>query len=182
MPSIRTSPPRANDAWAPTRTPTAAGFSRHCGLPDFRGLAIDVKVPGAVDAEAPRVMGQFLRDVMKKNARPQELPTLRSRRGGVEPLDAGPRGDRSRLDGRHRKPRTTTSRRDGRVMEILSEHTCVGWMEGYLTDRATRSLLHLRGVRPHHRFDVQPARQMAQAPARTSPGGPDVASWNVLLS
>ena len=50
---------------------------------------------------------------------------------------------------------------DGRVMEMLSEHQCQGWLEGYLLT-GRRLLLLLRGVHPHHRLDVQPARQVAE--------------------
>ena len=58
---------RASDEWAPTRTPTAACCSTTSTLPDFRPYAVDVPQPGATDAEATRVMGQFLRDVLKTN-------------------------------------------------------------------------------------------------------------------
>jgi len=47
--------------------------------------------------------------------------------------------------------------RSGRVMEMLSEHTLEGWLEGYLLNRAARILLELRGVCTHHRLNVQPA-------------------------
>ena len=51
---------------------------------------------------------------------------------------------------------------DGRVLEMLSEHQCQGWLEGYLLDRAPRIFQLLRGVYPRGRFDVQPACEMAQ--------------------
>ena len=51
---------------------------------------------------------------------------------------------------------------DGRVMEILSEHTCEGWLEGYLLTGRHGLLLLLRGVHPRRRLDVQPARQVAE--------------------
>ena len=46
-------------------------------------------------------------------------------------------------------------------MEMLSEHTLLGWLEGYLLTGPARSVPHLRGLRARHRFDVQPARQVA---------------------
>ena len=55
---------------------------------------------------------------------------------------------------------------EGRVMEVLSEHLCQGWLEGYLLDRPARPLQLLRGVHPHHRLDVQPAREVAEGDAR----------------
>ena len=50
---------------------------------------------------------------------------------------------------------------DGRVIEMLSEHTLEGMLEGLPAHRPPRLLLHLRSLRPRHRFDVQPARQVA---------------------
>ena len=49
---------------------------RDLRLPDFRDYAVPVTTPGAVDAESTRVMGQFLRDVMKLNLETRELPAL----------------------------------------------------------------------------------------------------------
>jgi xylulose-5-phosphate/fructose-6-phosphate phosphoketolase len=100
-------------------------------LPDFRAYAVEVPAPGNVHAEATRVMGQFLRDVMRLNAEnrnfrvvsPDELTS--NRLGAV--LEATDRAwmAETRPEDDHLKP-------DGRVMEILSEHTCQGWLEGYL--------------------------------------------------
>ena len=50
---------------------------------------------------------------------------------------------------------------DGRVMEVLSEHQCQGWLEGYLLT-GRHGLQLLRGLHPHHRRDVQPAREVAE--------------------
>ena len=55
---------------------------------------------------------------------------------------------------------------EGRVMEVLSEHQCQGWLEGYLLTGPARPLQLLRGVHPHRRLDVQPAREVAQGHAR----------------
>ena len=51
---------------------------------------------------------------------------------------------------------------DGRVLEMLSEHTLEGWYEGYVLTGPPRLLRHLRGLRPRHRLHVQPARQVAR--------------------
>ena len=51
--------------------------------------------------------------------------------------------------------------RDGRVMEMLSEHTLLGWLEGYLLTGPAWVFSHLRSLCPRHRFHVQPARQVA---------------------
>ena len=100
-------------------------------LPDFRGYAVAVPEPGAVMAEATRVMGVFLRDVMKLNLDARNFrvvgpdETASNRLGALfEVTDRAWMAERV-ADDDHLAP-------DGRVMEILSEHTCQGWLEGYL--------------------------------------------------
>jgi xylulose-5-phosphate/fructose-6-phosphate phosphoketolase len=104
---------------------------RELKMPDFRAYAVEVSSPGAADAEATRVMGKFLRDVMKKNLdssnfrlfspdesnsnRWQDVLEVTNR---CYVADIYPEDD-------HLSP-------DGRVMEVLSEHQCQGWLEGYL--------------------------------------------------
>lgn len=100
-------------------------------MPDFRDYALKVDAPGQVEAEATRVMGYFLRDIMKLNMKsgnfrvfgPDE--TASNRLGALfEVTDRVWMSDTIPEDD-HLSP-------DGRVMEILSEHTCQGWLEGYL--------------------------------------------------
>jgi len=104
---------------------------RDLSLPDFRKYAVKVDKPGCVEAEATRVMGTFLRDVMKMNAGARNFrvfgpdETASNRLGPV--LEATNRtwvADTVEGDDKLAP--------DGRVMEILSEHTCQGWLEGYL--------------------------------------------------
>ncbi len=100
-------------------------------LPDFHDYAVEVQTPGVGSAEATRVFGGFLRDVVARNSdrqnfrvvAPDELAS--NRLGAV--LDVTERvwmGDRLPTD-EHLAPQ-------GRAMEILSETTCQGWLEGYL--------------------------------------------------
>ena len=100
-------------------------------MPDFRDYAVDVAKPGAYDGEATRVLGEFLRDVMKLNM-PEQLPRHRPGRDRLQPPERRLRGDRPRI----RRPRSCPIddhvSPDGRVMEVLSEHMCQGWLEGYL--------------------------------------------------
>jgi xylulose-5-phosphate/fructose-6-phosphate phosphoketolase len=100
-------------------------------LPDFRDYAIEVPEPGSLETEATRVAGIFLRDVMKLNMAqcnfrifgPDE--TTSNRLSAVfEVTDRAFTGDIEESD--------TQLSPDGRVMEILSEHLCQGWLEGYL--------------------------------------------------
>ena len=98
-------------------------------LPDFRDYKLDVPAPGGVLGESTRTMGTFLRDVMRKNTDnfrvfgPDE--TSSNRLGALfEVTDRTWMAERFDYD-EHLAP-------DGRVMEILSEHACQGWLEGYL--------------------------------------------------
>jgi xylulose-5-phosphate/fructose-6-phosphate phosphoketolase len=101
---------------------------RDLRLPDFRDYAVKVPKPGAVDAEATRVQGEFVRDVSP--AQSVHLPRLQPGRN-LEPLGRRVRGHEpcsmaAIVPGdEHVGP-------DGRVMEMLSEHQCEGWLEGYL--------------------------------------------------
>ncbi len=104
---------------------------RDLRLPNFRDYAVDVSKPGTVMSEGTKVLGAFLRDTITQSLRhrnfrimaPDELTS--NRLGAV--LDAADRvwmAEREQDDD-HLSP-------DGRSMEILSEHTCQGWLEGYL--------------------------------------------------
>ncbi len=102
---------------------------RDLALPDVRDYAVDVPTPGTTSSEATRVLGTYLRDVVRANIDnfrimgPDE--TASNRLDAVfEVTDRA--WDAERISGDdHLDP-------DGRVMEILSEHTCQGWLEGYL--------------------------------------------------
>ena len=75
------------------------------------------------------MLGAFLRDVIA--AEPRQLPHVRARRDGVEPARRRVRDDDARVAGRA-LPTDEHLGADGRVMEVLSEHLCQGWLEGYL--------------------------------------------------
>ena len=102
---------------------------RELRLPDYRDYAVAVARPGQDDAEATRVLGTFLRDVIVHNPDnfrvfgPDE--TASNRLGALfEVTDRAWMAERFDGDD-HLAP-------DGRVMEVLSEHMCQGWLEGYL--------------------------------------------------
>ena len=100
-------------------------------MPDFRDHAVKVPKPGRVIEEGTRVLGRFLRDVMKRNMDsgnfrvfgPDEIAS--NRLGALFEVT-----DRAWMEGTI--PEDDHLSPDGRVMEILSEHTCQGWLEGYL--------------------------------------------------
>lgn len=104
---------------------------RDLKMPNFRDYKLEILQPGQIIAESTRVMGMFLRDVMKLN-----LKAANFRVFGPDEIAS------NRLDNlfevTNRTWMESTIREDnhlspeGRVMEILSEHTCQGWLEGYL--------------------------------------------------
>jgi len=102
---------------------------RELDLPDFRAYAVDVPVPAVESSEATRVLGVFLRDVIARNRDRFRLmgpdETASNRLTAV--FDVTDKvWDAITLPGDdHLSP-------DGRVMEVLSEHLCQGWLEGYL--------------------------------------------------
>jgi xylulose-5-phosphate/fructose-6-phosphate phosphoketolase len=104
---------------------------RDLRLPDFRDYAVAVPQPGAVEAEATRVMGVFLRDVMKLNREARNFRVM-----GPDETASNRLGALFEVTGRawmaERLAEDEGLAADGRVMEILSEHTCQGWLEGYL--------------------------------------------------
>jgi xylulose-5-phosphate/fructose-6-phosphate phosphoketolase len=100
-------------------------------LPDFRSYAVPVPKPGESIAEATRVMGKLLRDVMKLNEKAPNFRIVGPDETSSNRLDAVFEvTDRVTTEiilptDEHESPR-------GRVMEVLSEHMCQGWLEGYL--------------------------------------------------
>jgi xylulose-5-phosphate/fructose-6-phosphate phosphoketolase len=98
-------------------------------LPSFTNYALDVPAPGQVVAEAPRKLGEFLRDIIKLNPTTFRLfcpdETNSNRLNAVfEATD--------RCSVAETIPIDDHVSADGRVMEVLSEHCCEGWLEGYL--------------------------------------------------
>jgi xylulose-5-phosphate/fructose-6-phosphate phosphoketolase len=100
-------------------------------LPDFRSYAVDVPKPGGVESEATRITGHFLRDVFRLNNATHNFrlmgpdETESNRLGAV--FEVTDRVSTARV-----LPTDDHIAPDGRVMEVLSEHLCQGWLEGYL--------------------------------------------------
>ena len=100
-------------------------------MPDFRKYAVNVPKPGIVSAEATRVVGQLLRDVIKLNMNERNFRVFGPDETASNRLNAiFEVTDRTWMA--ERLPEDEGLSPDGRVMEILSEHTCQGWLEGYL--------------------------------------------------
>lgn len=104
---------------------------RDLRLPDFRKYEVKVAKPGHVFGEATRVMGQYLRDVMKLNMDHKNFRVVGPDETASNRLSAlFEVTDRAWME--DTLPEDDHLAPDGRVMEILSEHTCQGWLEGYL--------------------------------------------------
>ncbi|HEV3255475.1 MAG TPA: phosphoketolase family protein, partial [Gemmataceae bacterium] len=131
VPELAELPPRGERRMSANPHANGGLLLKDLKLPDFCGYAVDVPRPGATAAEATRVMGQFLRDVMKMN-----LDRSNFRLFSPDEFNSNRWQDVFEVTNRvwtattlpyddHLSP-------DGRVMEMLSEHQCEGWLEGYL--------------------------------------------------
>ncbi|HET7225221.1 MAG TPA: phosphoketolase family protein [Candidatus Eisenbacteria bacterium] len=107
----------------------AGGVERPLALPEFRAYAVPVERPGAGTSEPTRVLGEYLRDVIRAN--PTTFRLMGPDETASNRLDAVFQATDRAFDARivpgddHLAP-------EGRVMEVLSEHLCQGWLEGYL--------------------------------------------------
>jgi xylulose-5-phosphate/fructose-6-phosphate phosphoketolase len=131
IPELAELPPKGEKRMSANPHTNGGLLLKDLKMPDFRDYAVAVPGPGAVDAEATKIMGDFLRDVMKMNLdsknfrlfspdennsnRWQDVLEVTNRAWVAETLSYDD----------HLNP-------DGRVMEVLSEHQCEGWLEGYL--------------------------------------------------
>ena len=165
-------------------------------MPDFRDYAVEVQTPGATTAESTRVMGKFLRDVMKLNMDSRNFrlfsPDENNSNRWQDVLEVTNRAWVAET-----YPWDDHLAPDGRVMEMLSEHQCQGWLEGYLlTGRhgffsCYEAFIHiidsmfnqhakwLKVCQPHplasaHRLAQLPAQlaRLAAGPQRLQPPGP----------
>ena len=102
---------------------------RELAMPDFREYAVPVERPATETSEATRVLGEFVRDIMRRNPDRFRLfgpDEVASNRLSAVFEETGRTWDAITVPGdEHLAP-------DGRVMEVLSEHLCQGWLEGYL--------------------------------------------------
>jgi xylulose-5-phosphate/fructose-6-phosphate phosphoketolase len=100
-------------------------------MPEFPQYAVEVKKPGAVNAEATRVLGEMLRDVMKLNMDARNFRVV-----GPDETASNRLGAILEVTNRESMAEILSTddhvSQDGRVMEVLSEHMCQGWLEGYL--------------------------------------------------
>ncbi|MCB9640491.1 MAG: phosphoketolase family protein [Myxococcales bacterium] len=104
---------------------------RDLRMPDYRTFAVDVQRPGTLQAESTRVMGKFLRDVMKQNWDNKNFRVF-----GPDETESNRLGNLFEVTKRVSTAEILDTdenlAHEGRVMEVLSEHLCQGWLEGYL--------------------------------------------------
>jgi xylulose-5-phosphate/fructose-6-phosphate phosphoketolase len=131
VPELRALAPEGDRRMGANPHANGGRLLRSLRMPDFRDFAVDVPAPGAATAEATKVLGGFLNAVMRRNLAE-----------GNFRLFAPDENASNRLQAVYETtPKTWLARElpddedlaaGGRVMEILSEHTCQGWLEGYL--------------------------------------------------
>ena len=151
---LRELPPKGDRRMSANPVANGGRLRRTLKLPDFKDYAVPMEGPGKVQVENTRLMGRLLKDVIAANPTNFRLfgpdETLSNRLGEVfEVTSRAWMGDYlpEDQDGGFLSP-------IGRVMEMLSEHTLQGWLEGYLLTGSARLFSHLRSLCPRSRFDV----------------------------
>jgi xylulose-5-phosphate/fructose-6-phosphate phosphoketolase len=129
LPELLELPPRGEQRMSANPHANGGLLLRDLLLPDFRDYAVEVKQPGTSISEATRVLGGFLRDVIGRNRDNFRLfgpdETASNRLSDVFATTS--RAWETRLE-----PTDEDLAREGQVVEVLSEHLCQGWLEGYL--------------------------------------------------
>jgi len=123
--------PKGNFRMGANPHANGGALMKNLKMPDFREYAVKIKKPGQTIGESTRVLGSFLRDIMKQNMKNKNFrvfgpdETASNRLGALFEVTGKTWMDETIPEDDNLSP-------DGRVMEILSEHTCQGWLEGYL--------------------------------------------------
>ncbi|HYZ20202.1 MAG TPA: phosphoketolase family protein [Gaiellaceae bacterium] len=129
VPDLAALPPRGERRMSANPSANGGKLLRELVLPNFRDYAVDVPAPGTTRSEATRVLGAFLKDVVARN--PDNFLLF-----GPDETASNRLGDVFEVTGRAWEADTAPTDEglaaDGRVFEVLSEHLCQGWLEGYL--------------------------------------------------
>ncbi|MER3462814.1 MAG: phosphoketolase, partial [Armatimonadota bacterium] len=129
VPELADLPPKAHRRMSANPKSNGGLLLLELALPDFRSYAVDVPHPGTTTSEPTRVLGAYLRDVVRGNPDRFRLfgpdETASNRLSAVFEATAKTWVAETQPDDDLLSP-------DGRVMEVLSEHLCQGWLEGYL--------------------------------------------------
>ncbi len=130
-PRLRELAPRGARRLSANGHANGGALLRDLRLPDFRDYALDIEAPGVTRGESTRALGAYLRDVMRANLSEGNFLVFGPDETASNRLDALYEVTSKRFMGaltavdEHLAP-------DGRVFEVLSEHLCQGWLEGYL--------------------------------------------------
>ena len=100
-------------------------------MPNFRDFALDIKEHGATEDSATSILGNMLEEVMRRNLAARNFRMFAPDENASNRLQAVYKASGKRWDARYEKVDENLSV-DGRVMEVLSENLCEGWLEGYL--------------------------------------------------
>ena len=131
MPELAELAPKGNRRMGANPHANGGVLLRDLVMPDFRKYAVEVNKPGTESAEATRVLGSFLRDVMKLNLESKNFRVFGPDETASNRLEALYEAtDKEWME--RLLPVDEHLSSNGRVLEILSEHMCQGWLEGYL--------------------------------------------------
>jgi xylulose-5-phosphate/fructose-6-phosphate phosphoketolase len=130
-PELRALAPRGAKRMSANPHANGGLLLRDLDLPDFRDFAVKVPSPGAVRAEATREQGKYLREVMKRNLESRNFRLFAPDEFTSNRWDAVLEVT-TRMSMAEIRETDTKVSHDGRVLEMLSEHQCQGWLEGYL--------------------------------------------------
>ena len=131
VPELRELAPRGDRRMSANPHANGGVLLRDLRMPDFREYGVEVTEPGAAAGEATRVLGTFLRDVMRLNEGVKNFRVFGPDETASNRLTAVFEASRKAWMAETLKTDEDLSP-DGRVMEVLSEHLCQGWLEGYL--------------------------------------------------
>jgi xylulose-5-phosphate/fructose-6-phosphate phosphoketolase len=129
LPELAALPPKAQRRMSANPHTNGGLLLRDLSLPDFRDFAVKVERPGATSSEPTRVLGGMLREVVRRN--PDRFRLFGPDETASNRLDAVFEATDKAFDA-ELLPTDEHLSPDGRVMEVLSEHLCQGWLEGYL--------------------------------------------------
>ncbi|HET6811733.1 MAG TPA: phosphoketolase family protein [Acidimicrobiales bacterium] len=129
VPALAALPPRDDRRMSANPHANGGLLLRGLEMPDFRSYAVDVPKPGTGFSEATRVLGTFLRDVVRAN--PHQFRIFGPDETASNRLQAVFEATDRQWDAETR-PEDDHLAPEGRVVEVLSEHQCQGWLEGYL--------------------------------------------------
>lgn len=131
MPELKELAPKGERRMGANPNANGGVLLKDLAMPDFRDYAVSVVKPGTATAEATRVLGNFLRDVMKRNEYAKNFRVMGPDETASNRLEALYEAT-DKVSMEKLLPTDEHISPNGRVMEVLSEHMCQGWLEGYL--------------------------------------------------